>query len=405
MSLLEQAIAVLTFRAGYNSAVVVFGTACLGLAGGTVGTFLLLRRRAMVSDALAHATLPGIAAAFLAGVALGFPERSLPLLLAGAVASAVLAAFLIHGLASRTRLPEDAATAAVLSVFFGLGVVLVSYVQTLNVAGQAGLTHFILGQTAAMRQGEALAIAALALVAAVLVTLLFKELRLVCFDPAFAAAQGWPVGRVDAALMGLATFVTVIGLQTVGLVLVIALLIVPAVAARFWTDRLAHMVAASALIGAVSGWTGATLSALFPRAPAGALIVLAAGGLFLFSFLFAPARGVLALAARHALRRLVYAERLALRRALEAGSGFTKGVSPGLVRWRLRLRGLVDTDGRLTTAGRVAALAAERDARLWDRFVADYPALLPAAGWGFEPVDRALPRDLVVELEARAGWR
>ncbi|CAO3441452.1 Manganese ABC transporter, inner membrane permease protein SitC [Azospirillum argentinense] len=396
-SLFDEALRILTFQSGFNSAVVVAGTAALGLAGGTVGTFLLLRRRALVSDALSHATLPGIAVAFLVGAALGLPERSLPLLLAGAVASGVVGLLTVQALSRFTRLTEDSAIGAVLSVFFGLGVVLLSVIQNLELGGQAGLKTFILGQTAAMAQGEAIAIGLLAAGAALAVALLFKELRVLAFDPGFAAVQGWPVGALDLALMGLATLVTVIGLQTVGLILVVALLIIPPAAARFWTDRLPALTVAAAVIGALSGWLGATLSALLPKLPAGAVIVLVAGGFFLLSFLFAPARGLVAAALRQGRLRLTFAERRALTDLLDGRP------AEGSVALWLRLRGYIQ-DGALTAAGQTAARAAARDRRLWERFLADYPALLPAhANWGVDPIDSVLPGDMVRLLEERSA--
>ncbi|MBB3262870.1 manganese/zinc/iron transport system permease protein [Azospirillum sp. OGB3] len=396
-SMFDEALRILTFRSGFNSAVVVAGTAALGLAGGTVGTFLLLRRRALVSDALSHATLPGIAVAFLVGAALGLPERSLPLLLAGAVASGVVGLLTVQALTRFTRLTEDSAIGAVLSVFFGLGVVLLSVIQNLELGGQAGLKTFILGQTAAMAQGEAIAIGLLAAGAALAVALLFKELRVLAFDPGFAAVQGWPVGALDLVLMGLATLVTVIGLQTVGLILVVALLIIPPAAARFWTDRLPALTVAAAVIGALSGWLGATLSALLPKLPAGAVIVLVAGGFFLLSFLFAPARGLVAAALRQGRLRLTFAERRALTDLLDG-----RPVEGSVALW-LRLRGYI-RDGALTPAGQTAAQAAARDRRLWERFLADYPALLPAhANWGVDPIDSVLPGDMVRLLEERSA--
>ncbi|CAO3413827.1 metal ABC transporter permease [Azospirillum argentinense] len=396
-SVFDEALRILTFQSGFNSAVVVAGTAALGLAGGTVGTFLLLRRRALVSDALSHATLPGIAIAFLVGAALGLPERSLPLLLAGAVASGVVGLLTVQALSRFTRLTEDSAIGAVLSVFFGLGVVLLSVIQNLELGGQAGLKTFILGQTAAMAQGEAIAIGLLAAGAALAVALLFKELRVLAFDPGFAAVQGWPVGALDLALMGLATLVTVIGLQTVGLILVVALLIIPPAAARFWTDRLPALTVAAAVIGALSGWLGAALSALLPKLPAGAVIVLVAGGFFLLSFLFAPARGLVAAALRQGRLRLTFAERRALADLLDG-----RPVEGSVALW-LRLRGYI-RDGALTPAGQTAARAAARDRRLWERFLADYPALLPAhANWGVDPIDSVLPGDMVRLLEERSA--
>ncbi|HYD68115.1 MAG TPA: metal ABC transporter permease [Azospirillum sp.] len=397
-----EALRILTLQAGFNTAVVVAGTAALGLAAGMVGTFLLLRRRALISDALSHATLPGIAAAFLLGVALGVPGRSLPLLLGGAVASGLIGVLTVQAIVRFTRLTEDAAIGIVLSVFFGLGVVLLSHIQALEVGGQAGLKGFILGQTAAMSRGEAVGMGLLALGAAAATALLFKELRMVAFDAGFAGGQGWPVARLDIALMALATLVTVIGLQTVGLVLVVALLIIPPAAARFWTERLGTMTVVAAVIGALSGWLGAALSALFPNLPAGAVIVLVAGALFLFSFLFAPARGLLATAARTVHLRLVVAEGNALRRLLLPG--VAEAPSSVLALW-LRARGLLRGD-RLTERGHVAARAAERNLRLWERLLAEAPAQVPAdANWGIDPIDAVLPPDLVRLLEERAPCR
>jgi manganese/zinc/iron transport system permease protein len=399
---MDEALRILFFQAGFNTAVVVAGTAALGLAGGTVGTFLLLRRRALISDALSHATLPGIALAFLVGAALGLPGRSLPLLLAGAVVSGVVGLLTVHALARFTRLTEDSAIGAVLSVFFGIGIVLISYIQNLELGGQAGLKTFILGQTAAMARDEAVAIGLLAAGAAAAVALLFKEFRVLTFDPGFAAVQGWPVARLDLLLMGLATLVTVIGLQTVGLILIVALLIIPSAAARFWTDRLATMCVVAAAIGALSGWLGAALSAMLPRMPAGAVIVLVAGAFFLLSFLFAPARGLVAVGLRDLELRSRFAEQRALIRLLAAETGGPAPELSGILAGRLRLRGYTRA-GRLTARGRAAARAAERNRRLWERFLIDHPTLIPSqANWGIDPIDDTLPGDLVRLLEERA---
>jgi manganese/zinc/iron transport system permease protein len=316
-------------------------------------------------------------------------------LLTGALFSGVLGVLAIQAISRHTRLPEDAAIGAVLSVFFGIGVVLLSHIQTLATGNQAGLKTFILGQTAAMNRNEAMAIAGLALAALVACVLLFKEFRLLCFDPGFAAGQGWPTLRIDLTLMGLTTLVTVIGLQTVGLILIIALLIVPPAAARFWTEKLWAMLVIAAVLGGASGWLGASLSALVPRLPAGAVIVLVAGALFLFSFLFAPARGVVATAWRQARLRLAYAEQAALTGLLHG----RRLDSRQMQAW-LKFRGMLQ-DGTLTERGRNAARAAERNRRLWERFLIHYPTLVPGrANWGIDPIDRVLPRDLVLELES-----
>ncbi|MDP2355342.1 MAG: metal ABC transporter permease [Beijerinckiaceae bacterium] len=282
---LETFLRVVTLRGGYNTIVVMIGVSLLGVAAGAIGVFALLRKRAMMSDVLSHATLPGIGLAFLVAAALGANGRSLPVLLAGATIAAIVAALTVQWLSRSARLPEDAAMGAVLSVFFGLGAVLLSYIQTLRTGAEGGLSHFILGQTAAMSEQDAFLIGAVAAGVILAIALLGKEFRIVCFDPEFGAVQGWPIARIDLMLMALVVIVAVIGLQAVGMLLIVALMIVPAAAARQLTHNLWVMVALSALMGGVSAWIGAALSATFPRAPAGGLIVLVAGGVFIVSLL------------------------------------------------------------------------------------------------------------------------
>ncbi len=168
---------------------------------------------------------------------------------------------------------------------------LLSHIQTLGTGAEGGIAKFIYGQTATMSAREATAIALVAAAATVAVLLLFKEFRLACFDREFATAQGWPVTLIDLLMMALVVLVTVIGLRAVGLILVVALIIIPAAAARFWTERLSVMTLCAAAIGAASGYLGAAASALFPSFPAGGVIVLTAGAFFILSMLLAPARG------------------------------------------------------------------------------------------------------------------
>src|SRR5690606_38945317 len=294
--MLPRLLDVLTFQAGYNANTVIAGTAVLGAAAGVVGTFVFLRGRALISDALSHATLPGIALAFLAGTLIGIETRSLPLLLAGATITGLIGVAAMHALTRLPRVTEDSAIGAILGSFFGLGVVLLSYVQSLPVAGQAGLHHFLLGQAAAMARSEAIAIAALAAAALLLVLLFFKEFRLVAFDRDFAAGLGWPVTRIDLAMAGLGVAVTVIGLQTVGLVMIVALLVVPPVAARFWSNDVRIVALLAGIFGALSAYIGAAASYALSDMPTGAAIVLAAGAFAITGLLFAPRRGVVGVA-------------------------------------------------------------------------------------------------------------
>jgi manganese/zinc/iron transport system permease protein len=286
-------VRVLLLEGGYNTTVVMLGAAALGTAAGAVGVFAMLRRRALVSDAVAHATLPGIAAAFIAAAAVGIPGRSPMVLTIGAAVAAVLALIAVQTLARVSRVPEDTATAAVLASTFGLGLALLSIVQSLRTGGQAGLDAYIFGSTAGMLESEAYMMAALAAVCLVALALVFKELAAVAFDPAFATASGLSVTRLDAVVAALSLATVVIGLRVVGLVLIVALLVIPPAAARFWSDRLPIVIAVSAFFGAMSAFLGAAISAVAPDVPTGATIVVVGAALFTLSLLLGSARGLL----------------------------------------------------------------------------------------------------------------
>lgn len=393
------ALEVLTFQAGYNATVVTLGATCLGVAAGVVGTFTFLRQRALISDAMSHATLPGVVLAFLFGVAMGLEDRSLPLLLAGAALTGGLGVFLVQLIARSSRITEDTAIGIVLSVFYGLGIVLLTYVQSLTVGGQAGLKSFILGQTAAMRRDEAIGLAVLAAAAIVSTALLFKEFRLVCFDSEFAQGLGWPVFRIDLLMAGLSVLVTVIGLQTVGLILIVALLILPPVAARFWSDDLRVIVPLSGCIGGASAWIGAALSAAFADLPTGGIIVLVAGALFGASLLLAPRRGVLANGWRRvSLAGALHRDRALVRMLRAEREGRRSRVGVGMRLWLL-LSGYW-RDGALTESGRRGAMAVERNFRLWEQVLREDRALVPPdAAFGIDPVERLLTAEQLRTLE------
>ena len=286
-------LAVLTLQAGYNTTVVMLGAAALGIAAGSVGVFAMLRRRALVADAVAHATLPGVAIGFIAAFALGLPGRSLPFLMGGAAISAILAAIAIEAIRSRTRLPEDTAIASVLATFFALGIVLLTIIQTLRTGGQAGLDVYLLGATAGMLQHEAITLGLFSAVVAVILALLFKELVLVAFDGEFALVSGLPLRALDLAVMALVLAVVVIGLRIVGLILIVALLVIPPAAARFWSHHAGRMTVIAAAFGALSAYLGAALSAVHPHTPTGAVIVLVAFAILALSVIAGPARGLI----------------------------------------------------------------------------------------------------------------
>ena len=390
------AFAVLTFCAGYNTSVVLAGVIALGIGGGVIGVFPFLRKRALISDAISHATLPGIALAFLAGIALGGTGRNPGFLMAGAALTGAIGIIAVQWIRDHTRLPEDTAIGTVLSVFFGLGIVLLSHIQTLESAGQAGLNSFLLGSTAALTGGEAQLIAIASAVAIAFALAFMKEFGAVAFDEGFAAAEGWRVARVDLFMLVLLLAIVAIGLKAVGLILIIALVIIPPAAARFWTDRLGRMVALSGAFGGLSGWIGGGVSAVFPAMPAGAVIVLAAAAIFTFSLLFAPSRGVIAWSFRRVRMRLAAAETRAL---LTMAGGYQP--SDPLARRIARWRGFTGPDGRLTATGAAAAADAHRQQRLWQAYRQQHPdaalSFNPLGGFRIEDV---LSADIVAALES-----
>lgn len=423
----SQIFEVLTLQGGYNTTVVVVSTTLLGIAAGIVGVFALLRKRSLVGDALSHATLPGIGLAFIIATMLGVEGRSLPILLLGATVTGVLGILCIQWLSRCTRLQEDAAIGMVLSVFFGAGAVILSIIQTMSTGNAGGLGHFIYGQTAAMNASDAYLMAGIAAAAVVAAALLLKEFAMVCFNDAFAKVDGWPVTLIDLLMMSLVVVVTVAGLQAVGLILVVAMLIIPAVAARFWTERLWLLVVLAAVIGGLSGYLGSSTSALLPRKPAGAVIVLTSGALFLVSMLIAPTRGVVASGLRRLRLRLGIASDHLLEVAyLAAGGKANASLESAEVNqlakrrtwgWLLRcavplyLRrhgqgrfhggGFTPSDAGLERGRRVA-----RNHRLWEQYLIAYADLAPThIDWTVDRVEHVLDQPMIDELEALLGER
>lgn len=407
----------------WNTRVVILGVAALGTAGGAVGSFMLLRKRVLLGDALSHATLPGLVLAFLLAPMIGLEGKSMGILLVGALLSGVLGILTIQFLARSGRLSEDASLAIVIGTFFGAGVALLGLAQQDTTSSAAGIESFIYGKTASMLARDAILIACIGLGAVFVCVLLFKELRLVCFDQAFARGQGMPTTLLDLTLMILVVAMVIVGLQAVGLILVIAVLVIPPAAARFWTDSTARMLVFAGLIGGVSAWVGAAVSALLPRLPAGATIVLVMAAFFLVSLLAGSQRGLIhrALALKrhrteiereHALRaawecmeqsgqEACTLDAVAARRGWtvrQARTAFQRLVRRDLAQPRTAPEGVMV---RLTPSGRTEAADVVRRHRLWEHYLirrADYDA--GHVDRGADELEHLLPREMLAELEA-----
>ncbi|WP_299923072.1 metal ABC transporter permease [uncultured Pelagimonas sp.] len=387
----------LTLQLGYNAVLVTLGSTALGVAAGAVGAFLYLRKRALVSDAISHATLPGLALAFLVMVALGGEGRFLPGLMLGSALSAWAGLYVVSWITRKTRLPEDAAIGAVLSVFFGFGIVLLTVIQTMQSGRQAGLEGFLLGSTAGMLRADALVIAAGGALVLLATMLLRRPMLMTAFDEGYAQVQGLNTARIDMALMVLVLAVTVVGLKIVGLILIVAMLIIPAVAARFWTENASRVAQLAALFGGLSGYVGAALSATAPDLPTGPIIVLVAFALFALSLLFAPSRGVLASALRH--RRLQH--EVHLRQGLLA-LAHGQPVYETMTQRMLRGRGLMRADGVPTDEGRNAAAQALLDENRWQELRRiEELASLAIRDDGLTRIDEVLTSDQVKLIDTR----
>ncbi len=278
---------------------VALGCMVLGIVSGVLGSFAVLRRQGLLGDALAHAALPGVCVAFIL-TGLKTPVA----LMIGAAASGWIGLLAINQLLRRSKIDSGAALGTILTVFFGFGVVLLTVIQKSSAGTQAGLDKFLFGQAAGLVEEQVLTMAILSAIALAIVVALFKEFKVVSFDSEFAQSIAIPVHLIGSILSFLLLIAIVVGLNTVGVVLVSAMLVGPGAAARQWTDSLKTMIFIAALIGTLSGLTGAILSVTGSKIPTGPVIVLVLSAMVLISVLFGKARGVVWAALRSRRRHL-----------------------------------------------------------------------------------------------------
>ena len=355
----------------HNTVVVAVAVGAVGMAAGSVGALAVLRRRALAGDAAAHGTLGGVVLAFLAT-----GRRDLPWLLVGGWVTAMATLMALVLIRRWTRTRDDAATALVLGVSFGAGVALVTGVTARGFPESAGLEQFLLGHTAAITARDAILLATSAAAALALVAAGLKEATMVAFDDAFAAASGWWVAAIDMALVALVGVMVVVGLPAAGAVLVTALLVIPPVAARQWTDRVPTMVVLSGVFGAAAALVGVVVSGSAAGLATGPFVVLAAAALCAVSVLAAPTRGWLARWRRARRAAIAWQTGRILGRLATSPTALAIGdADPGLVRALIR-EGAVEPVGggfRLTPAGRARAEQRARRLAAWDAILAVAP--------------------------------
>lgn len=365
----------------YTLRTVALGAATLGIISGALGTYAVLRKQSLLGDAISHAALPGIALAFLIT-----GSKSTVVLLIGAALAGWFATLKMLAIIKTSRIKEDSALGLVLSVFFGLGLVLLTYIQKLPNSTQAGLEKFLFGQAATLLESDVLTMAVVGVIVMGLTLLFWKEFKILTFDEEFGGSVGLPMRLLDVLLTSLLVIGIVVGLQTVGVVLMSAMIVAPAAAARQWTNRLGLMMALSALFGAIAGVGGAIISSLVPKLPTGPTIVLMISAIVLISLFVAPARGLLwrwlyqlkqrrefrsdailldlyALAQQHdnlrhghsaAVLRTINLDRAAVHRSLKAlaEKGLVREVQKGI--WGLTESGIREAKAIVTTMGAVA---------------------------------------------------
>jgi manganese/zinc/iron transport system permease protein len=394
---------------------VTLGAALLGGAAGVAGSFAVLRRRSLVGDMLAHASLPGVCIAFII-----MESRELWGLSLGALASGLTAIVLVTVVTRWTRTKEDAAIGIMLSSFFGLGVVLLSVIQRSRAGSQsAGLNSYIFGEPGNMLDSDLVLLTIVAGGVLVLVLMLFKEFKLVAFDAEFAQSQGWPRTWLDLAMMAAVATVTIVGLPIVGVILMAAMIILPGATARMWTNRFDRLLMLAAAIGAATGAIGVRLSAGLPTGP---IIVLTGAAIFVFSLLFAPERGIVAAVWNESRLRLRVAREHLLRSLYELNEPALPSVAPTsverlrehrharpwMLKWLLEQserRGLVErTNGavKLTPLGLRRAAEATKTHRMWEIYMMEFAGSAPDhVDRSADAVEHLLPASLLVKLEER----
>ena len=363
----------------YTLRTVALGAATLGIVSGMLGSYAVLRKQSLLGDAMSHAALPGIALAFL------FTGSKAPfVLLLGAALAGWVGTLLVMSIVKTTRIKNDSALGLILSVFFGFGLMLLTYIQRLPNATQAGLDKFLFGQAATLLVSDVIIMAALGALALLVMMVFWKEFKLLSFDPDFGATLGLPIRVLDVLLTTLLVVAIVIGLQTVGVVLMSAMVVAPAAAARQWTNRLGVMIGLAGLFGGLAGVSGAVISSSAAHLPTGPTIVLCVSTIVVASLLLAPNRGLLwqwarrrrnrrrlrveavlsdlyALASQH--ERMDHGHPIAVLRTMSAGSG---GVRRSLEELAARGWARPDTGEAwiLTPQGRAEAerMAGQREA-------------------------------------------
>jgi len=399
-----------------NVRVVVIGSILLGIGSAAIGCFALLRKRSLSGDAVAHAALPGVALAFMI-----FGTKDSSALLLGAAVTGWLSMIAMDRIVRWTRLSEDTSIGIVLSVLFGLGILLITHIQSTGDPNQSGLDKFLFGQAASLLPEDVTLFGGVSILLVLSIVALYKEFSLLSFDAEFASTIGLPVRFLEFLLTTLVVLAVVVGIQAVGVVLMAAMLITPGAAARYWSDRLWVVLVLASSFGAISGVGGAFVSYLAPRMPTGPWIVMVATAIFTLSLLAGPRNGVLVRVRRHrrnrrrtlrenvlkAMHRLVERDGQTARPRTMEEIVTARRVPIALLQRllkSLRREGYVESAGdrgwRLTPEGSREGERITRLHRLWEVYLTDYVQIAPDhVHEDAESIEHVLTPELEAELE------
>jgi manganese/zinc/iron transport system permease protein len=398
-----------------NIRFVVIGSVLLTASSAIVGSFTFLNKKSLVGDAIAHAVLPGICLGFILS-----GTKNPIYLITGAFITGWISLVLVEYITRKTRIKEDTAIGLILSVFFGIGILLLTVIQKSGNAAQSGLDHFLFGKAAALVGEDLYTFASVAVLLLIAVFLLFKEFALLAFDKNYAISLGLPVKRIELVLTSLIVLAVVIGIQAVGVVLMAAILITPAAAARFWTDKIKVMFLLASIFGAVSGLSGAYISYIAPAMPTGPWIVIVISMIAFVSFFLAPRRGVISRMVRqYTIRRTINDENVlkALYQLGEENKNFFIQRYPDeiirrrkfekdnllMVLGRLKRQGYVENTGNLwglTEEGKNRGKRVVKIHRLWEMYLTTQLHIAPDhVHEDADTIEHLLTPELEAELE------
>lgn len=282
------------FLGNHTYRMVFFGTMIIGLVAGALGTFAYLRRQSLISDVISHAALPGTLLAFLTAVTvLGVDGRNMIGLIIGAMVVGTIAALFANAVTNSTKLRIDSSMAVTLTLFFGAGMLLMRIISDGDFPGKGGIQDYLFGNASVITTADLRTSIIVGAIAIVLMLLFWKEFALRSFDPDHASVMGLNARIVDTLMFTTIVIAIVIGVKSVGLVLMVAFIVTPPAAARQWTKTLGGMVTLSAIFGAIGSGVGAYFSIAVINVPTGPLIVLTLFVIFVLSLLLSPRRSII----------------------------------------------------------------------------------------------------------------